>query len=61
MSVLNDLGNAQNKNQKAGHHRPATETPWRFSGGPMVARYNVLARCGSVIKINIRYKPPPFL
>ena len=53
MSVLNDLGNAQKKNQNAGHHRPATETPWRFVGEPIVARYCVMAGCGTVVKIRI--------
>ena len=22
-----------------GHHRHASETPWRFAGGPMMARF----------------------
>ena len=24
--------------EKAGHHRPASETKWRFAGGPMMAQ-----------------------
>ena len=32
---------------KAGHHRPASETPfkfkWRFAGGPMMAQHKKLA------------------
>ena len=30
---------------KAGHHRPASETPfkWRFAGGPMMAQHLMLA------------------
>ena len=30
---------------KAGHHRPARKTPfkWRFTGGPMLARHQTLA------------------
>ena len=33
------------KHVKAGHHRPSSETPfrWRFAGGPLVARDCILA------------------
>ena len=27
----------------SGHHRPASETQWRFSGGPMVSRFLIFA------------------
>ena len=31
---------------KAGHHRPTSETPfkWGFTGGPMMAQHKMLAR-----------------
>ena len=40
------------KRMKAGHYRPASETPfkWRFAGGPMVARNCILSWQGGLLK-----------
>ena len=42
MSVSQELYHARFQiTLKAGHHRPASETPfkWRFAGGPMMAQH----------------------
>ena len=41
-----------NSTIKAGHHRPARETPleWRFAGGPMVARHTMLGELVLVLR-----------
>ena len=47
MSGFSDIwgGPATQSGYKRGHYRPASETPfvWRFTGGPLVARYCTLA------------------
>ena len=61
-----DPGYYPSKHLKTCHHRRVSETPfyWRFAGGPMVARYCVLAAIPSkrnikgLLLIGWNYSPP---
>ena len=42
----------------AGHHQPASETPfeWRFAGGPIVTRDSMLAGSYVVVILGVKFR-----